>query len=79
MPAKLKKNKPEYSYDSDTDISMCKQSIEAKVVPIKQNTDPNFQFDVNMNERTFKSGDEMEIEVNTSKEMCENILKETKK
>ena len=70
----IKKNKPEYSYDSATEISMCKQSIEAKVVPIKQNTDPNFQFDVSMNERTFKSGDAMEIEVNTSTEMYISIF-----
>ena len=70
----IKKNKPEYSYDSATEISICKQSIEAKVVPIKQNTDPNFQFDVNMNERTFKSGDKMEIEVNTSTEMYISIF-----
>ena len=67
-------SKPEYSYDSTTGISMCKQSIVANVLPIKQNTDPNFQFDVNMNEKTFKSGDVMEIEVNTSKEMYISIF-----
>lgn len=70
----IKKNKPEYSYDSATEISICKQSIEAKVVPIKQNTDPNFQFDVQMNERTFKSGDKMVVEINTSTEMYISIF-----
>ena len=67
-------SKPEYSYDSTTGISMCKQSIEGKVIPIKQNTDPNFQFDVQMNEKTFKSGDVMEIEINTSTDMYISIF-----
>ena len=67
-------SKPEYSYDSTTGISICKQSIEGKVIPIKQNTDPNFQFDVQMNEKTFRTGDIMEIEINTSTDMYISIF-----
>ena len=68
----MKQTKAEYSYDSTTEIFICKQNIEARVVPIKQNTDPNFQFDVTMNESTFKAGDVMEIEINTSRFVGDN-------
>ena len=70
----MKQTKAEYSYDSTTEIFICKQNIEARVVPIKQNTDPNFQFDVTINESTFKAGDVMEIEINTSTNMHVSIF-----
>ncbi len=58
----------------DDGVLICKVDIRTNVTPIKQNVDPSFQFDVSMNERTFRSGEIMEIEINTSKKMYISIF-----
>lgn len=51
------------------DIQFCEIEIEAEVLPIKRNEDPTFQFDVNLNQRVYRSGEPLEININTSKDM----------
>ena len=70
----LKLEKPVYDIDQDTGVFMCKQTIEANVVPIRQNTDPSFHFDVELNKRTFVSTEIMKIKINTSKKMYITIF-----
>ena len=57
-----------------SDIRFCEIEIEAKVVPINYNQDPNFQFDVSLNERIYRTGDQLEININTSKDMYLTIF-----
>ena len=62
----VKKN---YDKEPGSKILFCEVTIEANVVPVKKNLDPNFQFDVSLNQKIFRSGENLEIEINTSKEM----------
>ena len=57
-----------------SDIRFCEVQIEAKVVPINYNQDPNFQFDVGLNKKIYRTGDLLEININTSKEMYLSIF-----
>lgn len=55
-------------------IFFCEVSIRANVEPVKKNLDPTFQFDVKLNQQIFRSGENMEIEINTSKRMYMTIF-----
>ena len=70
----LKTDEPVHDNNEDAGVFICKQTIEANVLPIRQNTDPSFQFDVKLNERTFRSNETMEIKINTSKKMYITIF-----
>ena len=44
-------------------IFVCKIIIRAKVVAIEQEKDPNFDFDVKLNNYNFRDGENLEINV----------------
>ena len=67
------KNKT-YDKELGTEILYCEIEIEANVVPIKYNQDPNFQFSVTLNEKIYRTGDILEISINTSQDMYMNIF-----
>ena len=52
-----------------SEIYFCEITIEANVEPIKRKSDPSFHFDVKLNKKVFKSGENLEININTSKKM----------
>jgi hypothetical protein len=54
---------------NDDGIRFCEVTLEANVVPIKTNNDPSFFFDVKFNQEIFRTGEKLEIEINTSKRM----------
>ena len=55
-------------------IFFCEVTIRANVEPVKKNLDPTFQFDVKLNQEIFRSGENMEIEINTSKKMYMTVF-----
>jgi len=55
-------------------IFFCEVTIRANVEPVKKNLDPTFQFDVKLNKEIFRSGENMEIEINTSKKMYMTVF-----
>ena len=57
-----------------SDIRFCEVTIKANVVPVKQNLDPTFQFNVKLNQEIYRSGDILEININTSKKMYISIF-----
>ena len=61
--------KTNYDKETGSEILFCEVTIEANVEPVKKNLDPNFQFDINLNQKIFRSGEILEIKINTSKEM----------
>ena len=61
--------KENYDKEIGTEILFCEITIEANVEPIKKNNDPNFQFEANLNQKIFRSGEILEIKISTSKEM----------
>jgi len=61
--------KENYDKEIGTEILFCEITIEANVEPIKKNNDPNFQFEANLNQKIFRSGEILEINISTSKEM----------
>ena len=63
-----------YGEEPGTEILFCEITIEANVEPVKENLDPNFQFDVNLNQKIFRSGETLKIEINTSKKMYITIF-----
>ncbi len=70
----LKPQEPVHDNNEDSGVFICKQTIEANVVPIRQNTDPSFHFDIELNKRTFVSKEIMKIKINTSKKMYITIF-----
>ena len=52
-----------------SEIYFCEITIEANVEPIKRKSDPSFHFDVKLNKKVFRSGENLEININTSKKM----------
>ena len=70
----LKLQEPVHDNNEDSGVFICKQTIEANVVPIRQNTDPSFHFDIELNKRTFVSEEIMKIKINTSKKMYITIF-----
>ena len=58
----------------DGNIYICNVKIKANVTPLYQITDPKFNFNVNFNNYTFKSGEEIKIEILLSKPMYLNIF-----
>ena len=63
------RNKKEKDGKNDDGIRFCEVTLEANVVPIKKNNDPSFFFDVKFNQEIFRTGEKLEIEINTSKRM----------
>ena len=62
--------KPNYGEELGSEgIFFCEVTIKANVEPIKENLDPTFQFDVKLNQEIFRSGEVLEIKINTSKAM----------
>jgi len=60
---------------SDGDISyICEIKIKANVEPIKQIADPNFNFNVKLNEYNFKTGDNLTMEIGFTKPMYLTIF-----
>ena len=55
-------------------IRYCEVFITANVVPVKQNLDPTFHFNVKFNEKTFRSGEILEIDITPSKKMYMSIF-----
>jgi len=67
--------KPNYGEELGSEgIFFCEVTIRANVEPVKKNLDPTFQFDVKLNQEIFRSGENMEIEINTSKKMYMSIF-----
>ena len=50
-------------------IFVCKIKINAKVVALEQEKDPNFDFDVKLNNYNFRDGDNLEINIDLNQEM----------
>ena len=59
--------------DAET-IYFCEIEIEANVEPAKQILDPNFNFNVKLNEHNFKSGDILTMEIGFTKPMYLTIF-----
>jgi len=57
-----------------SDIRFCEVTIKANVVAVKQNLDPSFHFNVKINQKIYRSGDILEININTSKKMYISIF-----
>ncbi len=67
--------KPNYGEELGSEgIFFCEVTIKANVEPIKKNLDPTFQFDVKLNQKIFRSGEIVEIDINTSKKMYITIF-----
>ena len=63
-----------YDKELGTEILFCEITIKANVEPVKKNTDPTFQFDVKLNQKIFRTGETVKLEINTSKEMYISIF-----
>ena len=59
--------------DTET-VYFCEIEIKANVVPAKQITDPNFNFNVKLSEYNFKTGDNLSMEINFNKPMYFTIF-----
>ena len=55
-------------------IYFCEITIEANVEPVKRKSDPSFHFDTKLNKKIYRSGESLEIEINTSKRMYMTIF-----
>ena len=53
---------------------ICEIEIKANAEPIKQITDPNFNFNVKLNEHNFKPGDNLSMEIDFTKPMYLTIF-----
>ena len=58
---------PDYEFDGS--LGICKVTIEAEVLPINKNEDPTFYFKAQLDKNTYRSDEEMEIDIEVSKEM----------
>ena len=52
-----------------SEIYFCEITIEANVEPIKRKSDPSFHFETKLNKKVFRSGENLEISINTSEKM----------
>ena len=52
-----------------SEIYFCEITIEANVEPIKRRSDPSFHFETKLNQKVFRSGENLEININTSEKM----------
>jgi len=67
--------KPKYGEEPGSEgIFFCEVTIRTNIEPVKKNLDPTFQFDAKLNQEIFRSGEKMEIEINTSKKMYMTIF-----
>jgi len=60
--------------DSGDIAYICEIEIKANVEPIKQINDPNFNFNVKLNEYNFKAGGELTMEITFTKPMYLTIF-----
>ena len=67
------KNK-NYDKEIGTDILFCEIEIEAMVVPVIINQDPSFQFNVDLNQQIYRSGETLNIKIDTSQKMYMTIF-----
>ena len=58
---------PDYEFDGS--LGICKITIEAEVLPINKNEDPTFYFKAQLNKNSYRSEEEMEIDIEVSKAM----------
>jgi hypothetical protein len=63
-----------YEKEPGTEILFCEITIRANIEPIKKNLDPTFQFTAKLNKKIFRTGDKVEVEINTSKKMYLTIF-----
>ena len=61
--SQLSKKKRTETLDSGDIAYICEIEIKTNVEPIKQIKDPNFNFNVELNEHNFKSGDKLTMEI----------------
>ena len=55
-------------------IFVCKIIIRAKVVAIEQEKDPNFDFDVKLNNYNFRDGENLEINIDLNEKMYLSVF-----
>jgi hypothetical protein len=70
----LSKKKRTEPLDSGDIAYICEIEIKANAEPIKQIADPNFNFNVKLNESNFKSGDKLSMEIGLTKPMYLTIF-----
>tara|TARA_B110000879_G_C11171454_1_gene513764 strand:+ start:2249 stop:3046 length:798 start_codon:yes stop_codon:yes gene_type:complete len=59
----------EADYEFDGSLGICKITIEAEVTPINKNEDPTFYFKAQLDKNSYRSEEEMEIDIEVSKDM----------
>jgi hypothetical protein len=70
----LSKVKTTERLDSGEIAYICEIEIRANAEPIKQITDPNFNFNVKLNKHNFQSGDKLTLEIGFTKPMYLTIF-----
>ena len=70
----LGKKKRTETLDNGDIAYICEIEINANVEPIKQIADPNFNFNVKLNELNFKTGDKLTMEITFTKPMYLTIF-----
>ena len=70
----LSKKKKTETLNNGEIAYICEIEIKANAEPIKQITDPNFDFNVKLNEHNFKSGDMLTMEIGFTKPMYLTIF-----
>jgi hypothetical protein len=70
----LSKEKKTETLDNGDIAYICEIEIEANAEPLKQIADPNFNFNVKLNESNFKAGDNLTMEITFTKPMYLTIF-----
>ncbi len=68
------KNKRNEGKDIVSGAHFCEVFITADVEPIKQNSDPEFHFNVKLNQEIYRSGEILEINIDANKKMYMSIF-----
>ena len=63
---------PDYEFDGS--LGICKITIEAEVLPVIQNTDPSFHFNVKLDKNSYRSDEIMNIDIDVSKPMYMSVF-----
>jgi len=63
-----------YGTEEGTEILFCEITIRANIEQVKKNLDPTFQFTAKLNQKIFRSGEKVQIEIKTSKKMYLTIF-----
>ena len=64
----------EPEYNDDGNLAICKITIEAEVLPVIQNTDPTFHFNVKLDKNIYRSNEIMNIDIDVSKPMYVSVF-----